>query len=148
LSKGEGKAGSETDSQPCQLQTRSKTSCIRAGAHVVASMRPERTNEYRPEPRYSAKAPSAFSLRFFSNATVESCYAPYGLFLLRGRSGRLDAHAFSRSSSRGMYTHERRLLAKTGITPAFCRGPTFSVEVIGCVAILLGWLHLQGASVC
>jgi len=73
----------------------------------------------------------------FSNATVDRDYAPYGLFLLRISLG-FDwlVHAFLKVS-RGMYTHEA-LLAKNGITPLLA-WPTFSLEVIGGAAILLGF---------
>src|SRR3984957_21206493 len=79
----------------------------------------------------------------FSNATVDRDYAPYGLFLLRISLG-FDwlVHAFLKVS-RGMYTHEA-LLAKNGITPLLA-WPTFSLEGIGGVAILLGWDTRQWA---
>jgi putative oxidoreductase len=80
----------------------------------------------------------------FRNATVDRDYAPYGLFLLRVSLG-FDwiVHAFLKVS-RGMYTHEA-LLAKNGITPLLA-WPTFSLEVIGGVAILLGWYTRQWAT--
>ena len=80
----------------------------------------------------------------FSNATVDRDYAPYGLFLLRIALG-FDwlVHAFLKIS-RGMYTHEA-LLAKNGITPLLA-WPTFSLEVIGGAAILLGWYTRQWAA--
>ena len=80
----------------------------------------------------------------FSNATVDRDYAPYGLFLLRISLG-FDwlVHAFLKIS-RGMYTHEA-LLAKNGITPLLA-WPTFGLEVIGGVAILLGWYTRQWAA--
>jgi putative oxidoreductase len=79
----------------------------------------------------------------FRNATVDRDYAPYGLFLLRISLG-FDwlVHAFLKIS-RGMYTHEA-LLAKNGITPLLA-WPTFGLEVIGGVAILLGWYTRQWA---
>ena len=52
-------------------------------------------------------------------------------------------HAFLKIS-RGMYTHEA-LLAKNGITPLLA-WPTFSLEVVGGVAILLGWYTRQWAA--
>jgi putative oxidoreductase len=52
-------------------------------------------------------------------------------------------HAFLKTS-RGMETHAA-LLAKNGITPLLA-WPTFSVEVIGGVAILLGWYTRQWAA--
>src|ERR1700686_2486013 len=80
----------------------------------------------------------------FRNATMDAVYAPYGLFLLRVAIG-VDwiAHSFLKIA-RGMYTHEA-LLAKNGITPLLA-WPTFSVEVIGGVAILLGWYTRQWAA--
>jgi putative oxidoreductase len=80
----------------------------------------------------------------FRNATVDREYAPYGLFLLRISLG-FDwlVHAFLKVS-RGMNTHEA-LLAKNGITPLLA-WPTFSLEVIGGVAILLGWYTRQWAA--
>lgn len=91
-----------------------------------------------------ANVPGVFTA-LFSNATVDSVYAPYGLFLLRVAIG-IDwiAHAFLKIY-RGMYTHEA-LLAKNGITPLLA-WPTFSLEVIGGVAILLGWYTRQWAGV-
>ena len=81
----------------------------------------------------------------FSNATVDRDYAPYGLFLLRISLG-FDwlVHAFLKIS-RGMHTHEA-LLAKNGITPLLA-WPTFGLEVIGGVAILLGWYTRQWAAI-
>ena len=80
----------------------------------------------------------------FNNATVDPVYARYGLFLLRVAIG-FDwiVHAFLKIS-RGMYTHEA-LLAKNGITPLLA-WPTFSLEVVGGVAILLGWYTRQWAA--
>ena len=80
----------------------------------------------------------------FSNATVDPVYAPYGLALLRAAIG-IDwiAHAFLKIF-RGMYTHEA-LLAKNGIAPLLA-WPTFSVELIGGCAILLGWYTRQWAT--
>ncbi len=80
----------------------------------------------------------------FSNAAVDPVYARYGLFLLRVAIG-FDwiVHAFLKIS-RGMYTHEA-LLAKNGITPLLA-WPTFSLEVVGGVAILLGWYTRQWAA--
>jgi putative oxidoreductase len=80
----------------------------------------------------------------FSNPSVDSAYAPYGLALLRVAIG-IDwiAHAFLKIY-RGMHTHEA-LLAKNGITPLLA-WPTFSVEVIGGIAILLGWYTRQSAA--
>ena len=80
---------------------------------------------------------------FFGNAAVDQAWAPYGLALLRVAIG-FDwiVHAFLKIS-RGMYTHEA-LLAKNGITPLLA-WPTFGLEVIGGVAILLGWYTRQWA---
>jgi putative oxidoreductase len=80
----------------------------------------------------------------FSNAAVDQVCAPYGLFLLRVSIG-FDwiVHAFLKIS-RGMHTHEA-LLAKNGITPLLA-WPTFSLEVVGGVAILLGWYTRQWAA--
>jgi len=80
----------------------------------------------------------------FDNATVDAVYAPYGLALLRVAIG-IDwiAHAFLKIY-RGMHTHEA-LLAKNGITPLLA-WPTFGIEVIGGVAIMLGWYTRQWAT--
>ena len=88
-------------------------------------------------------APTVFTT-LFGNATVDRVYAPYGLFLLRVAIG-FDwiVHAFLKTS-RGMETHAA-LLARNGITPLLA-WPTFSVEVIGGVAILLGWYTRQWAA--
>jgi putative oxidoreductase len=77
---------------------------------------------------------------YFSTAAM----APYGLFLLRVAIG-IDwiAHAFLKTY-RGMNTHEA-LLAKNGITPLLA-WPTFSLEVMGGIAILLGWYTRQLAA--
>jgi putative oxidoreductase len=79
-----------------------------------------------------------------SNATVDPVYAPYGLFVLRVAVG-FDwiVHAFLKTS-RGMETHAA-LLARNGITPLLA-WPTFGLEVIGGVAILLGWYTRQWAA--
>jgi putative oxidoreductase len=85
-----------------------------------------------------------FIAALLSNATVDAACAPYGLFLLRAAIG-IDwiAHAFLKIY-RGMYTHEA-LLAKNGITPLLA-WPTFSIEVVGGLAILLGWYTRQWAA--
>ncbi len=87
---------------------------------------------------------SSIVARAFSNAVVDRDLAPYGLFLLRIAIG-FDwiVHAFLKIQ-RGMYTHEA-LLAKNGITPLLA-WPTFSLEVIGGVAIMLGWYTRQWAA--
>jgi putative oxidoreductase len=75
---------------------------------------------------------------------IDQAYAPYGLFLLRLAIG-IDwlAHAFLKTA-RGMNTHEA-LLAKNGITPLLA-WPTFTLEVIGGIAIILGWYSRQWAA--
>ena len=79
------------------------------------------------------------SVRFDSAAM-----APYGIFVLRVAIG-IDwiAHAFLKTA-RGMNRHEA-LLAKNGITPLLA-WPTFSLEVMGGIAILLGWYTRQWAA--
>jgi putative oxidoreductase len=88
----------------------------------------------------SASAPGIFTA-VFNNATVDPVHAQYGIFLLRVAVG-IDwiVHALLKTY-RGMYTHEA-LLAKNGITPLLA-WPTFSVELIGGCAILLGWYTRQ-----
>jgi putative oxidoreductase len=87
-----------------------------------------------------AQAASVFAA-LSSNATVDPAYARYGIFLLRVAVG-IDwiVHALLKTY-RGMNTHEV-LLAKNGITPLLA-WPTFSVELIGGCAILLGWYTRQ-----
>jgi putative oxidoreductase len=77
----------------------------------------------------------------FGTAKMDQVAAPYGLFLLRVAIG-IDwiVHAFLKTW-RGMNTHEA-LLAKNGITPLLA-WPTFSLELIGGCAILLGWYTRQ-----
>jgi putative oxidoreductase len=77
----------------------------------------------------------------FNNATVDPISAQYGIFLLRVAVG-IDwiVHAFLKTW-RGMNTHEA-LLAKNGITPLLA-WPTFTLELIGGCAILLGWYTRQ-----
>ena len=88
----------------------------------------------------NASAPGVF-IAVFNNATVDPVLAQYGIFLLRVAVG-IDwiAHALLKTY-RGMNTHEA-LLAKNGITPLLA-WPTFSVELIGGCAILLGWYTRQ-----
>jgi putative oxidoreductase len=90
-----------------------------------------------------ARAPVVFTA-LFRNPTLDRVLAPYGIFLLRVAIG-VDwiVHAFLKTY-RGMHTHEA-LLAKNGITPLLA-WPTFSLEVIGGVAILLGWYTRQWAA--
>jgi putative oxidoreductase len=87
-----------------------------------------------------ARAASVFAA-LFGNATVDPAHAQYGIFVLRVAVG-IDwiVHALLKTY-RGMYTHEA-LLAKNGITPLLA-WPTFSVELIGGCAILLGWYTRQ-----
>jgi putative oxidoreductase len=75
---------------------------------------------------------------------LDQAYAPYGILLLRVAIG-VDwiAHAFLKTY-RGMNTHEA-LLAKNGI-PSLLAWPTFSLEVIGGLCILLGWYGRQWAA--
>jgi putative oxidoreductase len=89
-------------------------------------------------------APAVFKAPF-SNPTMDTVYAPYGILLLRVAVG-IDwiVHALLKTW-RGMYTHEA-LLAKNGITPLLA-WPTFSIELIGGCAILLGWYTRQWAAV-
>jgi putative oxidoreductase len=88
----------------------------------------------------SADVPGGFAT-LLGNATVDHALAPYGIFLLRVAIG-IDwiVHAFLKTW-RGMNTHEA-LLAKNGITPLLA-WPTFSLELIGGCAILLGWYTRQ-----
>jgi putative oxidoreductase len=87
-----------------------------------------------------ARVPGVFAA-LFNNATVDPVSAPYGIFLLRVAVG-IDwiVHAFLKTW-RGMNTHEA-LLAKNGITPLLA-WPTFTLELIGGCAILLGWYTRQ-----
>jgi putative oxidoreductase len=90
-----------------------------------------------------SRAAAVFAARSDS-ATIDRVYAQYGIFLLRVAIG-VDwiVHAFLKTY-RGMNTHEA-LLAKNGITPLLA-WPTFSLEVIGGCAILLGWYTRQWAA--
>jgi putative oxidoreductase len=87
---------------------------------------------------------SSYSGIRFDSATLNRGLAPYGIFLLRVAIG-IDwiAHAFLKTW-RGMNTHEA-LLAKNGITPLLA-WPTFGLEVMGGLAILLGWYTRQWAA--
>jgi putative oxidoreductase len=77
------------------------------------------------------------------SGAVDAALAPYGLFLLRLAIG-VDwiAHAFLKVY-RGMNTHEA-LLERNGITPLLA-WPTFSLEVLGGLCILLGLYSRQWA---
>ena len=90
-----------------------------------------------------ASVPAIFEA-LFSNPMTDAVYAPYGILVLRVAVG-IDwiVHAFLKTY-RGMYTHEA-LLAKNGITPLLA-WPTFSIELIGGCAILLGWYTRQWAA--
>jgi putative oxidoreductase len=79
-----------------------------------------------------------------SGSAVDAALAPYGLFILRLAIG-IDwlAHAFLKTS-RGMHTHEA-LLERNGITPLLA-WPTFSLEVVGGICILLGLYSRQWAA--
>ena len=88
--------------------------------------------------------PPAGLAALFDSPRLDLVFAPYGIFVLRVAIG-IDwiVHAFLKTW-RGMYTHEA-LLAKNGITPLLA-WPTFSLEVIGGCAILLGWYTRQWAA--
>jgi putative oxidoreductase len=77
-------------------------------------------------------------------AALDAALAPYGLFVLRLAIG-IDwlVHAFLKTS-RGMHTHEA-LLARNGITPLLA-WPTFSLEVVGGLCIVLGIYSRQWAA--
>ena len=91
-----------------------------------------------------ASAPAVFAA-LFSNPMTDAVHARYGILLLRVAVG-IDwiVHALLKTW-RGMNTHEA-LLAKNGITPLLA-WPTFSMELIGGCAILLGWYTRQWAAV-
>jgi putative oxidoreductase len=76
--------------------------------------------------------------------SIDRSWAPYGIFLLRLAIG-VDwiVHAFLKTY-RGMNTHEA-LLARNGI-PSLLAWPTFSLEVLGGIAIILGWYSRQWAA--
>jgi putative oxidoreductase len=95
------------------------------------------TDQYR-ESRTAAPVGLA---ALFDSPRVDQLYAPYGIFLLRVAIG-IDwiVHALLKTW-RGMRTHEA-LLAKNGIT-SLLAWPTFSLELIGGFAILLGWYTRQ-----
>ena len=91
-----------------------------------------------------ASGPVAFAA-LLDNPTVDAVHAGYGIFLLRVAIG-IDwiLHALLKTW-RGMNTHEA-LLAKNGITPLLA-WPTFSIELIGGCAILLGWYTRQWSAI-
>ncbi len=79
-----------------------------------------------------------------ASGAVDAALAPYGLLLLRVAIG-VDwlVHAFLKTS-RGMNTHEA-LLERNGITPLLA-WPTFSLEVLGGLCIILGFYSRQWAA--
>jgi putative oxidoreductase len=85
-----------------------------------------------------------FSKAQAGGGAVDAALAPCGLFLLRLAIG-VDwiAHAFLKTY-RGMNTHEA-LLERNGITPLLA-WPTFSLEVLGGVCIILGLYSRQWAA--
>jgi putative oxidoreductase len=86
----------------------------------------------------------AIPAAFFANPAVDRILASYGVFLLRVAIGTdWIVHALLKIY-RGMNTHEA-LLAKNGITPLLA-WPTFTLEIIGGIAILLGWYTRQWAA--
>src|SRR5476651_1389160 len=91
----------------------------------------------------SARAP-AVPAALFANPNADRLFAPYGIFLLRVAIG-LDwiVHALLKTW-RGMNTHEA-LLAKNGITPLLA-WPTFILELVGGVCIVLGWYSRRWAA--
>jgi putative oxidoreductase len=95
------------------------------------------TDQYRES---HTSGPAGLTVLFDSPRVDQIC-APYGIFLLRVAIG-IDwiTHALLKTW-RGMYTHEA-LLAKNGIT-SLLAWPTFSLELIGGCAILLGWYTRQ-----
>ena len=76
---------------------------------------------------------------------MDQVSAKYGIFLLRVAIG-IDwiVHALLKTY-RGMHTHEA-LLAKNGITPLLA-WPTFTLELVGGVCIVLGWYSRRWAAV-
>src|SRR5947209_2902087 len=90
-----------------------------------------------------SKSQSASKPLFSSSEPVDHHLAPYGIFLLRLVLGAdWIAHALLKTS-RGMNTHEA-LLAKNGITTLLA-WPTFGLEIIGGLAIILGIYSRQWA---
>jgi putative oxidoreductase len=99
------------------------------------------TDQYRES---RAEAPAGLTA-LVDSPRLDQVYAPYGIFLLRVAIG-IDwiAHALLKTY-RGMYTHEA-LLAKNGIA-SLLAWPTFSIELIGGCAILLGWYTRQWSAI-
>jgi putative oxidoreductase len=95
------------------------------------------TDQYRES---HATAPAGLAA-LLDSPRLDQAYAPYGIFVLRVAIG-IDwiVHALLKTY-RGMYTHEA-LLAKNGIS-SLLAWPTFTIELIGGFAILLGWYTRQ-----
>jgi putative oxidoreductase len=94
--------------------------------------------------RAGVRRPDEAPVTYAGGSSVDAALAPYGLFLLRLAIG-IDwlAHAFLKTS-RGMHTHEA-LLERNGITPLLA-WPTFGLEVIGGLCIILGFYSRQWAA--
>jgi putative oxidoreductase len=88
--------------------------------------------------------PAGFAA-LLNNPVTDPVHGQYGIFLLRVAVG-VDwiVHALLKTY-RGMHTHEA-LLAKNGIAPLLA-WPTFSLELIGGCAILLGWYTRQWSAI-
>jgi putative oxidoreductase len=102
----------------------------------------QETTDMTTEQYRGTRASSPASLAaLFDSPRLDLVLAPYGIFVLRGAIG-IDwiVHALLKTY-RGMHTHEA-LLAKNGIT-SLLAWPTFGIELIGGVAILLGWYTRQ-----
>ncbi len=80
----------------------------------------------------------------FKGEAVDKTLAEYGVFLLRVAIG-FDwiVHALLKTS-RGMETHAA-LLARNGITPLLA-WPTFTLEIVGGIMIMLGIFSRQWAA--
>src|SRR5437660_4789427 len=107
--------------------------------------RPDRSRGQMSIDQHREKhAPAGFAA-LFNNPVTDPVYGQYGIFLLRVAVG-IDwiVHALLKTY-RGMHSHEG-LLAKNGITPLLA-WPTFSLELIGGCAILLGWYTRQWSAI-
>jgi putative oxidoreductase len=95
------------------------------------------------DPRAPSGLLQGFTARFKGGA-IDATLAPYGIFLLRVAVG-FDwiVHALLKTY-RGMHTHEA-LLAKNGITPLLA-WPTFTLELVGGLMILVGFYSRQWAA--